>query len=447
MSLAPSDVKSRSGTAGPKADTIPQKSKAHFGFGGKGPALGAATVLMLMFMGATLPGPLYLIYRDELHFSQVTLTLIYAVYFASAVLTAFFLGRLSDQVGRGAAVLFAIGVSLISTVLFVFADSIPLLYLARVLSGFGIPLAAGAGTAWVGELCDNRCTGASLTAGFTLAGLGLGPFLAGILAQFTREPLTLPFLVLMVLALAAAVITLLVPETVKRPVRRLRELSLRPRIGVPRALIAAFTAPAITAFATFSLLGFYSALTPSLLEEALHLHSHAISGGIIFELYAVAALVLVLTQWLSARAAMLAGLALLIPALALLALAPRDHSLPLLLVGSAVGGAAVGLSYRGSLQLVNELAPGTHRAEVVSTFLMFCYLGVSIPVVGIALLSAATTPIAAETAFAAIIAAFALFAISADLRLRKIIRLNDSAPAAATRSYRDRHRPQGEHRL
>jgi MFS family permease len=420
MSLAPSDVKSRSGTAGPKADTIPQKSKAHFGFGGKGPALGAATVLMLMFMGATLPGPLYLIYRDELHFSQVTLTLIYAVYFASAVLTAFFLGRLSDQVGRRAAILFAIGVSLISTVLFVFADSIPLLFLARVLSGFGIPLAAGAGTAWVAELCDNRCTGASLTAGFTLAGLGLGPFLAGILAQFTREPLTLPFLALMVLALAAAVITLLVPETVKRPVRRLRELSLRPRIGVPRALIAAFTAPAITAFATFSLLGFYSALTPSLLEEALHLHSHAISGGIIFELYAVAALVLVLTQWLSARAAMLAGLALLIPALALLALAPRDHSLPLLLVGSAVGGAAVGLGYRGSLQLINELAPGTHRAEVVSTFLMFCYLGVSLPVVGIALMSAATTPIAAETAFAAIIAAFALFAISADLRLRKI---------------------------
>jgi MFS family permease len=420
MSLAPSDVKSRSGTAGPKADTIPQKSKAHFGFGGKGPALGAATVLMLMFMGATLPGPLYLIYRDELHFSQVTLTLIYAVYFASAVLTAFFLGRLSDQVGRRAAILFAIGVSLISTVLFVFADSIPLLFLARVLSGFGIPLAAGTGTAWVGELCDNRCTGASLTAGFSLAGLGLGPFLAGILAQFTREPLTLPFLALMVLALAAAVITLLVPETVKRPVQRLRELSLRPRIGVPRALIAAFTAPAITAFATFSLLGFYSALTPSLLEEALHLHNHAISGGIIFELYAVAALVLVLTQWLSARAAILAGLALLLPALALLALAPRDHSLPLLLVGSAIGGAAVGLGYRGSLQLVNELAPGTHRAEVVSTFLMFCYLGVSMPVVGIALLSAATTPIAAETAFAAIIAAFALFAISADLRLRKI---------------------------
>ena len=101
-------------------------------------------------------------------------------------------GRLSDQVGRRAANPFAIGVSLISNVLFVFADSIPLLFLARMLSGFVIPLAAGTGTAWVAELCDNRCTGASLTAGFTLAGLGVGPFLAGILAQFTREPLTVP---------------------------------------------------------------------------------------------------------------------------------------------------------------------------------------------------------------------------------------------------------------
>jgi len=45
---------------------------------GEAPALGVALVLMLMFMGATLPTPLYVIYRDELNFSQITLTLIYA---------------------------------------------------------------------------------------------------------------------------------------------------------------------------------------------------------------------------------------------------------------------------------------------------------------------------------------------------------------------------------
>ena len=140
----------------------------------------------------------------------------------SAVVTAFFLGRLSDEIGRRTAILIAIGASLLSTVLFVFADSIPLLCSARIMSGFAIPLAAGAGAAWVAELCENRCTGASLTAVFTLTGLGLGPFLAGVLAQFTQEPLTLPFLALMVLALAAAVITLRVPETIRR-VRKLRD--------------------------------------------------------------------------------------------------------------------------------------------------------------------------------------------------------------------------------
>ena len=47
----------------------------------------AALVLTLLFMGATLPSPLYVIYRDELHFSQVMLTLIYAVYFGAAMAT------------------------------------------------------------------------------------------------------------------------------------------------------------------------------------------------------------------------------------------------------------------------------------------------------------------------------------------------------------------------
>ena len=54
----------------------------------------------------------------------------------------------------------------------------------------------------------------------------------------------------------------------------------------------------MTVFAAFSLLGFYSALAPSLLQRSLQLESHAIGGAIIFELYAVATLVLALTHWL-----------------------------------------------------------------------------------------------------------------------------------------------------
>lgn len=53
---------------------------------------------------------------------------------------------------------------------------------------------------------------------------------------------------------------------------------------------------------------------------------------------------------------------------------------------------------------------------MVSTYLMFCYAGVSLPVVGIGLLAALATPDFAEEIFAAVIAAIALLAIGVDVR-------------------------------
>jgi predicted MFS family arabinose efflux permease len=382
----------------------------------RAPSYAAALVLTLMFMGATLPSPLYVIYRDELHFSQITLTLIYAVYFAGAMATAFFLGRISDQIGRRVAIFAAIAVSIGASLVFIFADSLEMLFVGRLLSGLALPLASGAGTAWIVELCEDRCTAASLSAGAILAGLGLGALISGTLAEYSTEPLVFPFIALVSLALAAAMIVWLLPETVKHPVRRWSEIALRPRIGVPRSIIGAFIAPAVTVFASFALLGFYSALAPSLLQRSLQLDSHAIGGAVIFELYAVATLVLALTHWLGARAAMLWGLALLIPALALLVVGFQSHSLPLLLTGAALGGGAAALGYRGSLQIVNQIAPENRRAELVSTYLMFCYAGVSLPVVGIGLLSVLETPALAEAIFAVVIAVFALMAIAVDVR-------------------------------
>ena len=379
------------------------------------PSYAAALVLTLLFMGATLPSPLYVMYRDELHFSQVTLTLIYAVYFAGAMATAFFLGRISDEIGRRVAILAAVAISIVASLVFIFADALNMLFIGRLLSGLALPLASGAGTAWIVELCEDRCTAASLSAGAILSGLGLGALISGLLAEYSAEPLVFPFIALVSLALAAAVIVWLLPETVMHRVRW-SQISLRPRIGVPRSLIGAFTAPAVTVFASFALLGFYSALAPSLLQRSLQVESHAIGGAVIFELYAAAVLVLALTHWLAARAAMLCGLALLIPSLVLLVVAFQSHSLALLLSGAALGGGAAALGYRGSLQIVNQIAPDNRRAEMVSTYLMFCYAGVSLPVVGIGVLSAVETPGFAEEIFAVVIAVCALLAIAVDVR-------------------------------
>ena len=71
---------------------------------------------------------------------------------------------------------------------------------------------------------------------------------------------------------------------------------------------------------------------------------------------------------------------------------------------------------------MNQIAPDNRRAEMVSTYLMFCYAGVSLPVVGIGLLSAMQTPAFAEEIFAVVIAAFALLAIAVDVRNSRLAR-------------------------
>src|SRR5690348_4019362 len=102
-----------------------------------------------MFFGATLPTPLYPLYRAAFGFGQITLTLIYAVYVLGNLVALLFFGRLSDQIGRRPATLPAIRFGLLSTLTFLLADGTAWLFAARVLSGFATGLAAGAATAWL----------------------------------------------------------------------------------------------------------------------------------------------------------------------------------------------------------------------------------------------------------------------------------------------------------
>jgi MFS family permease len=59
-----------------------------------------AAEIAVIYALSTLPTPIYVIYRQRFHFPEIILTLIYAAYVISTVTTMFFLGRLSDQIGR-----------------------------------------------------------------------------------------------------------------------------------------------------------------------------------------------------------------------------------------------------------------------------------------------------------------------------------------------------------
>ena len=164
--------------------------------------------------------------------------------------------------------------------------------------------------------------------------------------------------------------------------------------------------PAVTGFATFSLIGFYSALIPSLLGETLHQSSPLVAGAVVCELFLVAAVAILASGRLASQTATLVALLLLPPSVWILVGAEVAHSLTLLLFAAALGGLG-GLGYRGSLEVINRIAPGDRRSEVVSSYMIALFAGNSVPVIGIGFLSAATTALTAHVVFAAVLTVLA----------------------------------------
>ncbi len=101
--------------------------------------------------GTTLPTPIYALYAEHMHFSVLTTTVIYATYAGGVLFTLVVFGRWSDAIGRRPVLLAGVACALVSAVVFLFADSVPVLLVGRVLSGFSAGLFAGTATAAVIE--------------------------------------------------------------------------------------------------------------------------------------------------------------------------------------------------------------------------------------------------------------------------------------------------------
>ena len=376
-----------------------------------------AAQLGIIFIGAILPTPLYPLYREAFGFSGVTLTLIYATYVLGNLTALLFFGRLADQIGRRPASLPAVAVGIASAVIFAAAQGTGWLFVARGVSGFSTGLASGAATAWIAELYtgSDKSHAARVASAANFLGCAAGPLIGGLFAQFAPAPLRLPYLAFLVLLCGAAGAIMLPRETVMQP-KLLPDIELHPRIGVPPGIRLQFISPAVTGFATFSLIGFYSALIPSLLGETLHQTAPLVAGAIVCELFLIAAIAILASGAFASQAATLAALLLLPPSVWILVRAEIAHSLTLLVFAAALGGLAGGLGYRGSLEVINSIAPGDRRSEVVSSYMIAIFAGISVPVIGIGFLSAAATALTAHVTFAAVLTGLAALALLTGLK-------------------------------
>jgi MFS family permease len=390
-------------------------------FAGRAAVTVVASELAIVFVGATLPTPLYPLYRHAFGFSGITLTLIYAVYVVGNLGALLFLGRASDQVGRRRASLPALTLSIVSTALFLAARGTVWLFAARIVSGLANGIAAGTATAWLAELpsAGGKARAAKTATFANYAGLAIAPLLAGLFASYLVWPFRLSYGLYVAVLIATVIAVAYTRETVAHPKRNLREVSVKPRVGVPRGVRRQFVSPAVTGFVVFAVAGFYAALIPNLLAESMSEKSPAVSGAVVCVLFAAAALAVLATSRLSSRAAMLGALILVIPSAWMVIVAETARSLPLLLGATVVGGIACGLGYRGSLEVTNGLAPDERRSEVISSYLLAVYAGNSVPVIGIGLLSVVTSAFVAHVCFAGVITLLAVVALGVGMTVGK----------------------------
>jgi MFS family permease len=338
---------------------------------------------------SAVPTPLYVLYQRRDGFSTTMITVIFAVYALGVTVSLFLAGHISDWLGRRRTLLAAVLVTLVAAASFLVWRSTAGLLVARFVNGLSIGVVTATATAYLAELHAHGRPDATrrraeiVATAANLGGIGVGPLVAGILAQWVADPLTVPFLVFGALLLVALVGLLVVPETKQPPVELPR---YRPqRVSVPAAARGRYFAAAVGGLIAFAAFGLFTSLAPTFLAETLGDTSRALAGAAVFAVFASAAVVQSLLGTRSARTLMLAGTVLLPLGLAFVTVAVwlPSPSLALFLAGGIVTGAGAGLLFKAMLSDVIELAPPESRAEALAGFFLASYIGLSVPVIGV----------------------------------------------------------------
>jgi MFS family permease len=330
-----------------------------------------------MMLGGTLPIPLYVIYEKQMGFGSLGVTVVFAAYVVGTLAALVALGDLSDHIGRRKVLAIGAACAAVSTVLFLVSSDIGLLIAARVVSGLAAGFVTGTATAALAELQPrgDRQAAAVVASGSNQAGLGLGPLMAGLFAEYVAMPTHSVFWAYLGICALALAAPLVIPETVRNPDK---VISFRPRLAVPPSMRVVILGACLGVFAAFSVLGFFSSLAPTFLHGTLGVHNLALIGAASFLIFITAAISQALSAQLPARTSMTTGLPLLLVSLAALESALFAKALWLFLVGTIAGGVAVGFIFRGGLSELNRLAEARHRAGVVSTFFAAAYVGLGL---------------------------------------------------------------------
>ena len=348
----------------------------------------------------TAPTPLLPVYAQRLHLTPLMITVVFAVYAGAIVLSLWWAGGISDEIGRILVTTTAVILAAASSVALIF-PTLSTLLIGRVLSGAAVALMAGAATAYLGEVHPYRGRAALLAGVGNMLGLGAGALVGGVAGAPGPAQLWLPYVVMLLLLAPALAI-----PTLHETVHPTRSVSLRPRrLHLPPAVRGVFAGAAVSVCAAFAVLGLIAALTGTVLRAIDPGTGPVLTGLMIFVAFAAAAAAQVLSTRLAPRTGLTIAMGLLAAGTILITLGVWSHGTGLFAAGTVVSGAGSGLAFRSGLTALVGACPPQSTGQAVSSYFAVAYLGLSVPVVGAGLVLTIYGPRVAAIGFTGLICA------------------------------------------
>jgi MFS family permease len=348
-----------------------------------------AFAFLIVMASATLPSPLYGLYRTRDHLSAFTVTVIYAIYAAGTIAALLSVRFVAARIGRRGVMLSAVATMMAAAGLLAAWKALPGLLVGRFITGLAVGLAAGTAITYMIELRAREKPNASVTrarnigTAVNVGALGIGPLIAGFLAEWVGSPLTVPYLLWVALGAIALLGLATAPETGTPRTAASAPPPASEASGSPRS--ARLLVPgALATLAAFSANGLFAGLSGLFLATTLHHPAHSLSGAALFLVFSSGVASQLATNGLRASRVFVLGTVSMLIGLALLVTSVRlsTPSLALFLVGGALIGAGAGAIFKGTTGLVLEATAPENRLAMTSDLLIALFIGLSIPVIG-----------------------------------------------------------------
>lgn len=339
------------------------------------PAFAAVALgLVALYVAAGAPTPLFVVMEAAWGFPTWLLTIAFSVYAVGLLVALLIGGALSDHIGRRPVIIASLAAEVVAMTMFVLADDVAWVIVARALQGLATGAATSAFSAALVELAPaNRKTlGALLSSLAPTGGLALGILVAGLAAQVAVDPVAIVFGAIGIVAIVSLVLVVFVRETVSP--RPGAVASLVPRVRMPRAARAEFVAVIPVLIGAWSVASVFLGLLPTINAGVFNIHS-GIVNGITGALQPGVATVLglLIGSRLSPRRMLVIGSAALVvgPLLDISAISTGWY--PLLVVGAVLGGTGFGLTFSGGIRAITPLVGAHERAEAYSALYLVAY--------------------------------------------------------------------------